>query len=827
MTSIDDLKEHQREIEYRSALLGRQRYEKNIKRKGMSSSVGGRKIVMNHADGEDSVLQNFAKAIDDYVTRAVSGKAGRKAKAFAYLLNIDPTQAAYLTIRDVIDLATTRKTLNAIAIHVGNSIADHFHLLKLSEKAPEEFHWLMEDLKKSTSERHKTAVYRRAVAKHGDIDKLSWTPTDKMHLGVALVELFEESTGIIMVEKDSYTGIENNTPMRVILTPEAEEWLKTVNGRVFSPLHKPMVCRPRDWEICRNTDKDGNEFFDIRGGYWTDAMWKSKFIKSRDDKSRNRQAEADLTNVLGAVNAIQHTPWRVNRGLLAVAHELRDAVQFQDLYGEADESMPPKPAEDAPKSVWKSWKRRATKTYAKNAMNRSKRIASLHQLNMADEFEAYERIWFPHCVDFRGRVYPFGNFMNPQSDDLGKALLEFGAGKPLGESGLFWLKVHIANCFGEDKKSYDDRVQWTEDHMDQILDSGLRSAGGDMFWVTADKKKRWAALAACIEMAGALVSGNPEEYVSHLPIPMDGSCSGLQHYSAALRDPVVATEVNLVPRDKPGDIYSLVATKAQVFSDEVEVIPELLPVQDVWRGKVTRPMVKQPVMTLCYAATLRGWQEQIEKAIVKEKLELGEVKGRKAAMHLAQAVKKATSRAVVSATKGMEFLKNVARVVAKTGEPIIWTAPSGFMIEQRYMKNKAKRVEVFYKGQRMRLTVVEPQNAIDPQRQAQSIAPNFVHSLDASHLMATVNAGLINGLRHWSMIHDSFGVHACDTDLLHAILRETFIEQYAADVFENFREEVIGHLKEAHPRLVEKIPPVPEKGTLDIASVREAAYFFS
>jgi DNA-directed RNA polymerase len=89
------------------------------------------------------------------------------------------------------------------------------------------------------------------------------------------------------------------------------------------------------------------------------------------------------------------------------------------------------------------------------------------------------------------------------------------------------------------------------------------------------------ALAAAFEFAGFLEHG--DTYVSHLPIPLDGSNSGLQHFSALLRDPTGAAAVNLVPSDKPNDVYAEVAARAQARVDD-DTDPRAAP----WRGgKVT------------------------------------------------------------------------------------------------------------------------------------------------------------------------------------------------------------------------------------------------
>jgi len=56
-------------------------------------------------------------------------------------------------------------------------------------------------------------------------------------------------------------------------------------------------------------------------------------------------------------------------------------------------------------------------------------------------------------------------------DDLSRALLLFAESRPLGERGLRWLKIHLSNMFGYDKASFDDRVKFTEEHLEDVYDS--------------------------------------------------------------------------------------------------------------------------------------------------------------------------------------------------------------------------------------------------------------------------------------------------------------------------------------------------------------------
>jgi DNA-directed RNA polymerase len=116
---------------------------------------------------------------------------------------------------------------------------------------------------------------------------------------------------------------------------------------------------------------------------------------------------------------------------------------------------------------------------------------------MAEQFREHPRIYYPHQVDHRGRAYPVPQLVNPQSDAIGRAPLEFADGKPLGERGPYWLAVHLANCFGKNKISFDDRVSWVRQNEQDILAFAAHPLHGHRFWKEA--KKPWLVRAACKE----------------------------------------------------------------------------------------------------------------------------------------------------------------------------------------------------------------------------------------------------------------------------------------------------------------------------------------
>ena len=76
-------------------------------------------------------------------------------------------------------------------------------------------------------------------------------------------------------------------------------------------------------------------------------------------------------------------------------------------------------------------------------------------------------------MDFRGRAYPIPPHLNHIGDDLSRGLLKFAEAKSLGERGLRWLKIHLANLYGYDKANFDERVEFVMKHMPEIYDSAL------------------------------------------------------------------------------------------------------------------------------------------------------------------------------------------------------------------------------------------------------------------------------------------------------------------------------------------------------------------
>src|SRR5438477_1252396 len=352
------------------------------------------------------------------------------------------------------------------------------------------------------------------------------------------------------------------TPERIALTPAAAEWIANHPAALSAlptPVYMPTVVPPRAF-TSHSTD----------GGYHVLPLKLTK----RKPNARARQSfeSAGMSRVISAVNALQNTDYRINK---VVFEWMRRAWEAGLFFG--------------------------VETYTPKQLRALQQIMAL-LFPLAERMLPEQRIYFPYQLDHRGRAYPVPQLINPQSDHIGRSLLEFGVGKELGERGQYWLKIHIANCYWKGNKvSFERRIAWFDQHEQEILGFANNPLGVHPIRDKADKP--WLFFAACHEWKRYKEEG--AGFRSHLPISMDGSCNGYQHLSALARDPYGGLATNLVPDDEPHDIYlevaELVSIRVQVDAqyregDEREAARQLV-------GRIDRSVVKPATMTTPYGVT--------------------------------------------------------------------------------------------------------------------------------------------------------------------------------------------------------------------------------
>lgn len=811
---MSDLLERQHQLETLASEMGVSRYEKS-RPMPWRETVAGQKEEADLKPGRELVrrsIEPFVTAIEEMLESAKSGRAsrGRPSVALKYLQQFEPETVAFIAARCIINAAAGRDGLTKAAMSTAVRLNDHYTYAEFEKKDPGLFRLTLRKLEKSSNEGYRRGVLSYAL-KLTSVKGLEWRKEEMLQVGVKLVSLFVESTGLVVVKTERFG---KKTQDKLEFAPESAEWLASMHEKcaLLAPVHLPMVVPPVRWST------------PLDGGYLDHRMLRLELVKTGRKETLDELFSADMPAVYAAVNAVQETPWRINRFVADVVREAwARGMETAGLPSSEDEPLPARPsdipegikAKDLPEEQRlriRKWAVAAAQTHARNAERVGKRFNLRQQMWIADTFRDDAALYFPHTLDFRGRMYPVPALVNPQGDDLGRGLLEFANGKPLGETGGYWLAVHLANTFGFDKAPFDERVQWVKDNEEMILDAAARPLTGGMEWTQADKP--WQFLAACAEWAGFLLAG--DEYVSHLPIQMDGSCSGLQHLSAMLRDEVGGAAVNLIPSATKRDIYGIVAerTVALVMADGDPM---------GLAAHIDRKLVKQPTMTYAYSATERGMRDQIVSAI---RSNLGDLRPDpfKDANYLAGRVRQAIEETVKAAAGAMRFLQDSVKVASKNNLPIRWTTPLGLPVLQDARLLRGKLVKAIFAGQRKRLLLNVETSKIDARAQKSGVAPNFVHSLDATHLMMTVNDAVEAGLRDFSMVHDSFGTHAADVDVLHVVIRRAFVNLYASDRLGEFRAELETQLP---PELAADLPHPPAPGSLDLSAVHESDFFFA
>jgi DNA-directed RNA polymerase len=788
------------------------------------------------------VVEPLTKSIEEWVINTLEGSPGKRARVVEKLVRyksqkksrpksrserlglihksarwrIEPDVLAFITARCCINAMANRARLQSVSLDIGTLIRDEVEYNRFEAKAPALYRKVWESLKKKPNVHHRRTVMMMQKRKAG-ISDIGWTPTERVRVGELLIDLMIQTTGL--VEIFCQTEGKHKTMLYLQGTDMAVEWIQEAHTEceLLSPMYLPMVVKPKPWASVYG------------GGYLKMRGLRLKLVKTRNRDYIEELKLTDMPLVYRALNSLQDTAWRINPGVLAVLKQVWESGgSMGKLPTQGKVSLPQKPLDiDTNEDARRGWKRQAAGIYDAHARARSKRFSISQKLFIAGKFVEFEEIYFPHVLDWRSRAYPVPSLVNPQGDDTGRALLQFAHGKALGENGAYWLAVHGANLWGVDKVAFDERVAWVEENQELILDSAMNPLDGQRLW--CDAEKPYQALAFCFEWAGYVLQGN--SYESRLPIAFDGSCNGLQNFSAMLRDPEGGAATNLTPSEKPQDVYRRVADRVSlvVAADVMAGDDDTKKLAEQWFGKVTRKIVKRNVMTLPYGCKQYGMRGQIVEELRKSTEENGRpyLEGDDpfmASLYLSRVTYDAIGDVVVAARQAMDWLQETARVVASDNLPVRWFTPVGFPVLQSYNKMVLKVVKSRIGQARVETSIEMPTDELDRRKQAQGIAPNFVHSMDASHMMLTLNKCLDAGMTEFAMVHDSYGCPAADGDTMSALLREAFIEQYSGDVLGDFMAQLVEQLP---PELAEKIKRPPPMGTLDLEGVREAAYFFA
>ncbi|EPY20332.1 DNA-directed RNA polymerase, mitochondrial [Strigomonas culicis] len=567
--------------------------------------------------------------------------------------------------------------------------------------------------------------------------------------------------------------------------------------------------------------------------------------------------------MMRALDAISRVPWRINKYMLHVQEAIvREGFGFGKIrpgfyplhycamsrgdiqhpsdrrHGTLDAQLA---EEEEDVTVYNLAQRRAhdlqqDADWKELSELRSSRIHYLQALRQARSLVQFSHIYFPNSMDFRGRMYPLPGRLNHTGSDPFRGILEYAEPKPLGTVGLYWLKVHLANKMGQSKLSFDERVHYVEEHIADVVQSAEAPLQGDRWWQEAAEPLQ--CLMACKELADALkCSQGPESFLSRVPVAVDGSYNGLQHYSAIGRDAFGATLVNLVPSERPADAYTGIL-KEMMKSIEADARRDHQVAQRcIGTGKgqdtnhIKRKTIKRPIMTQVYGVTGYGMSEQILDELVKQNKSHGlwtHTDMREMAGYLREKVLESLGVTFKETQTCRRWLSEMAELVwsvqpAELRNALCWTTPLGLVVRQPYVVRRECPLFTAHGYTKV------PGDATAPasRKQLTALAPNLIHSLDATHLAMTALEMQRQGLRMMA-VHDSYWTYACDLPQLSHILRSQFVQLYSEhdplwELKRQWEEAYHSDLRRHGVRL----PDPPARGTLDLKVVLDSPYFFS
>ena len=610
----------------------------------------------------------------------------------------------------------------------------------------------------------------------------------------------------------------------VVNKPHGKYWRKrlhvTFSDNVLKDLHKkhkflentvllyrPMVSPPVDHTLERS------------GGYL--HHWVRKEVVHRyssdyitEEHILKQQHSEPSQKVLDAVNGMQKTEWKINDRVLKVMTDFFhnntrlcnlpaysfDAFEFSDSY-----------PEEGTKNEKAVWCQRREEAWANWFKEEQKRGRMLVRLELANKLMRWGFFYNTMTLDFRGRGYTTCELLSCQGSDFDRGLIMFANPVQQTERGKYWAKVHIANLFDVDKVSFDDRVQWVDDNIDM-----LKRINEDPYnnkeWIddSVKKNKSFQRIAAIFDFFRT-------DGLTQVPVQMDGACNGSQHWSAIMKDDGLASLVNVVPSETPQDLYQHVADASTDYLNENKTNPWCAKFLEYWQGKLSRKITKRSTMCDAYGLTFYGIQKymKLEGHVdwVPHETQAGAI------VELARAVQAGLGTALESANRGKEYLRAITNIVSSMGEHLTYTVPSGFKVVHHYTKIRKRRsLAALFNNKE--LIFWEDAGDLHAKKAEQGIPPNYIHSLDASHLICTVFVLYNMGMSSFSMIHDSYGCHAPFIDDLIKVTKEQFYEMHKVNLLQELKEQI-------EERYGITLPTVPSTGELRIGSVLESDYFFS
>lgn len=874
----------------------RDRREKQAKRGELGTTDAGLFVAAK-------ARAQVAAKLDEFIEHQINSSAKTKEKWLPHLQQLDTQQSAEIALRGCLDGAGAGYTLNNVVMHLAVSFNSSLmvDVLRRTRKGAGHLAEIAKRTKRKEGTKYSQNEYAMYLAKreirrqfdqpmNHTKDGYVWDEFDDQtaaKVGGILISAVLAGTDIFEIEKEKQDVNDKHKPRKLVFTPQAQEELRSKNLELdgFESQNGPMFEVPRPWdhELIGPYDNYGNARL-------------VKLVKHMGEDQRalveKAVANGDMDQCLDALNTLQANPYMVNEYVVEAVEYVKDlsldgdgSIRVNGFPNFHKATQPERIDKDKLMAMEMDERQEYNREYT--AVKKANREADSNVLGInrhlseakmilkhAKKHEAvFEGFYLPHQFDFRGRVYHTPEFGHHNTDYI-RAMFLFFNKSAITSDNAWLLAIQLANSYGNgvDKLSLQGRVDWVEKHLDPCLAAGsafedvdniwevIDQSTGEVleqttfdFWTNADEPFQF--LAACHEYANYCEHG--EGYMTGLPIALDATCSGLQILSAIARSKEDGEKVNLVPADKPGDIYTDVMHQVikDIEEDEKRLTaryaenPEpdqrdLEAARNWLAFGIKRKHCKRATMTYSYSSEQFGFAEQYRSDLmddITKELRIdaqnGEAKehpfgkdnGFYAAWYMGCMIYDAIEKVISSAAEGMKTFQNITAICNDNNMHLHYTTPLGFPMVQNYCVIKGtksgirmplwdREAKAFHKESNLKLQTYTKE--IKKDKAVRACAPNMVHALDASLLMLTVLKCKERGVTDLMVVHDSFSTTIGNAHTMSVAIRESFV-----DLFSNHCPfEALMH--QTLQRISNKVE-LPMPGDLDLNDVVKSDYAFS
>eukprot|EP01125_Pyxidicula_operculata_P001714 TRINITY_DN1153_c0_g1_i2.p1 TRINITY_DN1153_c0_g1~~TRINITY_DN1153_c0_g1_i2.p1 ORF type:complete len:643 (+),score=114.58 TRINITY_DN1153_c0_g1_i2:60-1988(+) len=440
---VRTLLRRQIELEMKATDTQQERFKETIE---SVSSLGRAAELVPVMSMTVSWFEDLRRLIEIKINQMVKEYESNKASSevddhrMSFLTSISPDKLAIITAHEILgaNFQKSRVSLAVVGQAIGESIRSEANYDRLSAEEKMRYHAFNG---KNFSVRKINSYSSVLLGENSD-----WPRDIKTEIGIMLVNLLVQ---VATFEQSSFDGVSNSVTKRDSKAFFIEEimgrkylirnddFLDHITDRLHMSdehiRHYPMVFPPKPWLAPDN------------GGYYTSQAPLIRYLNYKLQVNPLFQRNEGLDLIYRGLNALGNTGWRINKRLLDICDSIWELGGGMVEIPPRFEIPAPEPGPEGKTPQWAKAVKRINKT---NAENHSLRLSFLLKYDVLVEFKNEQRFYYPHNMDFRGRVYPIPAHLNHMGSDFGRGILEFANGRRLGKRGLYWLQIHLANLAG-------------------------------------------------------------------------------------------------------------------------------------------------------------------------------------------------------------------------------------------------------------------------------------------------------------------------------------------------------------------------------------------